>query len=266
MKNGHYYVIIYFLICCMLYIATLPVIPQEHFQQQSVTIVINSCAAYIDKTRDVLLKSLFNSGVSAQHIHIVIGESSSERDQVMSDGVTHHYRKTYNIDNNGLIWLTQEQPTDIMSNYTWMFYLHDTCYVAPEFWNNVQIIIHTQLSTPKYVCAKLHDAFSMGIGFYRVDWLSHSDVREYMASLVNYDMSKKKSIKENSQLTEDTLFKFAANKCLSLKNPWNVVATNVNNYNTVTPRILEFWEMPGLYKVKANYGKTPMATELFMNK
>lgn len=233
-----------------------PIIKEPYYNKNKIVIVINSCVNYIDKTRDIIIPSLLESSVPSTDIHIVIGESLSTYDETI-DGISYHYRPMINIDNNGLIWASQEEPFQ-NSQYEWIFYLHDTCYVHTDFWKNLQMIANDRVYDSRYVCVKLLDVYSMGMGFYSIDWIS---INSYIKSLANYNIENKLKIKEDG---EDLVFYYAGDSCLSLGLQSVLIQDDVRHiYKTGKQRILEYIEMPGIYKAKANYGKSPWSTELF---
>lgn len=221
-------------------------------------IVINSCCQYYAKTVPILLETLKTAGVPDDHIYVVVGESDTDRSELI-DGIKYIFRRYCNIDNNGLLWITQERP-ELQSE--WIFYMHDTCYVHQEFWTKCCTIVKEV--KPDTKCTMLQNNYSMGIGFYNLKWLYTDDVVTFMASKINYDPNNKSKIKWDGD-TEDTLFKYAkrTNQAwASLHNTCRTVENDKNIYGTCTKRIIEYWEIPGLYKVKANFGVGNMHTNL----
>lgn len=215
-------------------------------------VVITSCLAYADSTLPPLLASLDKAGVPKDHIHVVVGECDAD-DDVMQDGIAMHRRTWCNIDNNGLMWVCMEQPP----LQDWIVYLHDTSYVADSFWESCRAIVDSV--EPGTTCIRLHAPFSMGMGFYSLAWVTSQAVQDYMRGLLNYDLAAKPGIKADLCVLEDTLFKFAERghgDCMTLPNAYSVVDSNVQMYGTKTPRLVEYYSTPGVYKVKANWGQS----------
>lgn len=215
-------------------------------------IVINSCLDYKDKALPPLLESLQNAGVPKECIHIVLGQCDKEQD-ISIDGIQYHYRRWYNVDNNAMLWLTQEKPE---LNGEWIVYLHDTSLVADYFWNSCQNIIAGYYS---FDAIKLYHMFSMGMGFYKTAFLYKDDVSSFMKSLENFDRNRLLDIKNQLSLTEDTIFKYGQKNNYRigvLPNEYKVVEHDVKMYGSYIPRIKEFYQSPGIYKIKANYGQS----------
>lgn len=214
--------------------------------KNQISVVINTCHGYMERTLPTLIQSLQDACVPNECIHVVAGECITD----MNDG-NYHYRRWCNIDNNGLMWLTQERP-DIESN--WIVYLHDTTWVASDFWQKCNDVV-TNAEPEGVTSVRLYHPFSMGMGFYKLSWLYTDHVGNYMASLLNYDMGMKQAVKCNLEVSEDTLFKFKhpSNKVKCLPNSYKVMDHHSNPYGTGIRRRLEFWEIPGIYKAKANF-------------
>lgn len=214
------------------------------------TVVVNTCLGYHRVTVPPLLESLGKAGVPMEAVRVVVGECEEERD-ACEGGIWHHYRRWCNLDNNGMLWLTQEA-----HNVTpWVMYLHDTSLVEAEtFWSECQTIVSERF--PDADCIRLHHPFSMGMGFYKTEWLRSEPVRRYMEGLVCYDPQKKMELKQNLDVLEDTLFKFAEaghGGCANLGNAYKVVDHGRTMYGTSVPRMVEFYRHPGIYKIKANW-------------
>lgn len=213
-------------------------------------VVINSCFEYRDKALPPLLESLDKANVPKECIHVVLGQCASDED-IEINGIKYHNRRWYNIDNNAMLWLTQERALDA----EWVVYLHDTSTVADYFWQTSLNVIH---SCSHCDCIKLYPYFSMGMGFYKTSYLYRDDVRDYMKLLENYDKERLIEIKNQLQVLEDTLFKYAHyrnNNISCLPNEYKVVQRDVKMYGSDVPRIVEFYEVPGIYKIKANHLK-----------
>jgi len=216
-----------------------------------ISIVINTCFEYKDKTLEPLLKTLQDAQVPKDCIHIVVGQCQNDEDYEV-DGIKYHNRRWYNVDNNAMLWLTQER----VLKTKWVVYLHDTSKVADYFWSSCQDVVSR---CQDYDGIKLYMDFSMGMGFYQTEYLYREDVVSFMGNLMNYDKAKLLEIKNNLDMMEDTLFKYGMRnnyKIVSLANQYRVINKDFKMYGTETPRIVEFYEIPGIYKIKANYGQS----------
>lgn len=224
-------------------------------------IIINSCLNFYEKTVPILLETLQKAAVPNDRIFVVIGESESDRSEIIN-GIHYIFRRYCTIDNNGLLWITQEQADHPELNTKWIFYIHDTCFVHHDFWKRSLDIMNAVDENAH--CIMLQNQYSMGIGFYKLEWLYTDDVKLYMSSKINYDPNNKSKIKWDPD-TEDTLFKYAkrTNKNVySLENCCKVIDNNKNIYGTNTQRMIEYWEIPGIYKMKANWPGIHLHTNL----
>ena len=89
-----------------------------------------------------------------------------------------------------------------------------------------------------------------------------------MRSLCNVDPANIAAIKANAGVTEDTLFKYLVvnrdkGKLRALKNARKSELMPNNPYGTDTPRLAEYYAVPGVYKLKANWiPQGPFTTDL----
>ena len=226
----------------------------------SLGVVVNSCESYASKTTPLLLESLVAANVPLESVRIVIGDSPEDAD-VHENGVETHRRRYCNLDNNGLLWVVLE-PHSHSRVPDWIFYTHDTSVVAPSFWEECMSIVEEADAT-QYVCVKLHGPFSMSTGLYRTSWLRSEAVTTWANSIVNFDPSKRQAIKENLGALEDACFKLAPpERCAVLPNTYTVVSTEAYVYDTSVPRIIEFYQYPGIYKIKANHSPSNLHINL----
>lgn len=227
-------------------------------------IVINSCANYYVRAVPPLLETLVKANVPMDCLHVVVGDATAQIDETSDNGVTYHHRQWCNIDNNGLLWVTQERPS-ALSDAMWILYLHDTSLVDdnPTFWDAAYKVISDHETL--FDCVRLHQPFSMGMGFYKVEWLLKPHVASYLNQLVNYDVNRKPAIKAGLHILEDTLFKFALQghgRLATLPNVYQVVEREKRMYGSDVPRIVEYYAIPGIYKIKANWNADNLRTDL----
>lgn len=223
---------------------------QSADQPAGVKVVVNTCEGYFRVSVPRLLDSLWRAGVPRNEVIVVVGESEDPRDEIIDD-VKYVFRGTYNIDNNGLVWLAEEHEFEIDE---WIVYLHDTTEVDDDFWVKVLDLARGLRCN----CARLVPWNSMGMGLYRASWLASAGVRDFMTGIKNLDPGKKLAIKNDLAALEDTLFKFAGSECETLKNPYVVDPDPRQSkpYGTDTPRIVEHYPIPGIRKFKANWGQS----------
>lgn len=249
-----------------------------------INVVITTCMAYAPFTVPPLVKTMLAAGVPPDAIHVVVGESRVTADAVQHivsppgvkppalpglpaplAPVQYHYVPYCNIDNNGLMWLTQSETLPLPAE-GWIMLLHDTCLVASHFWDMCGRVVADLAGDADAIM--MHLPFSMGIGFYRLGWLRTPEVVRYMRSLCNVDPANIAAIKANAGVTEDTLFKYVIinggkGKLRALKNTRESELMSNNPYGTNTPRLAEYYAVPGVYKLKANWApQGPFTTNL----
>jgi hypothetical protein len=219
-----------------------------------IAVVINSCLSYSNAIQS-LLNSLNAANVPSDSIFVVLGESPEDKGPVIEKNVNYLFRRWSNIDNNAMISICLE---NICNSYDWIVYLHDTCLVTEDFW--AKTIMNIVSYENKFDCIAIHSPYSMGIGYYSVQWLQSQPVREYMMHLVNYDVTTEKKIqmKNNLDLLEDTLFKFAYRTNVGKFTHLQVQQINkevTDIYGNTIPRLEEYYPNAGIRKLKANYGQ-----------
>ena len=224
----------------------------------SIAVVVNSCASFFDRTLPPLLDSLDAAGVPKGAVHVVVGDCARDED-LTYEGVAVHRRRYANIDNNGLLWLAFERPDEWRNGLDgaapdWVFYTHDTALVAPQFWDECRRV--AKEARAGSVCVKLHEPFSMSMGFYKTEWLWGDIVRVWARTIANFDNSEpaKQAIKANLAAVEDACFNLAPPTAIEvLPNAYTVVDRFRTMYGSNVPRIVEYYATPGIYKVKANF-------------
>jgi hypothetical protein len=216
---------------------------------KNVAIVVNSCHSYHLHSCPKLIDSLIASGISSDDIYIIIGDSPTIINTIFpSTNIKCFYRTYSNIDNNGLIWLSTDNESNILNKYSWIFYLHDTCIALPEFATNINIILNTY---PTIDAIRLHDKWSMSMGFYKLSILRSKHIQNFLFDSINYDQSSEARLRVKHTV-EDAVFGLIDNK-ISLSNNYSMEDPNSKSqYNTSTQRIIEKYKLPGLLKFKAN--------------
>lgn len=222
---------------------------------QKIAVVINTCAEFAPRAVPVLVESLRAANVCVQDIHVVVGECDAASES-FDQGVAWHFRESCNIDNNGLMWLSLE--ADSCAAYDWVFYLHDTCLVSAGFWEGCRAI--ASAAAPHVHCIRLYAPYSMGMGLYRVSWLKSAAVRAVLTKLHNTDASRKVALKTDLGVLEDTVFKAFPRCRATLRNVPTRTTACVSLYGTDTPRVLEFYAIPGIFKLKSNWGQSKTMT------
>ena len=153
------------------------------------------------------------------------------------------------MDLTGLIGLSELYNNNENNFYV---YLHDTCIVGENFFNKINQIDLTNVSS-----IRINRAFSMNIGIYKQKLIN--SCFDFLQSFKNKDDNKLLDIK--LQLVfyhcgEDVIFN---------KDPTNFILDNyfiehrftgpTDYYNTGTMRIVEHYQNIDIYKIKGNWGQ-----------
>lgn len=210
-------------------------------------IVINSCYKYHERTLQRL------SNVSGD-IFCVVGESPEDSDQG-----NFIFRRWANVDNNGLIWVVQDDAKERLRNYEWIFYMHDTCMEMDT--DSIRTTFEQFVYGKNVDAAKLYEPFSMSMGYYRLSTLWSHRLTSFLNTGVNYDTSRETVLRIKKSV-EDSVFR-QIEKLYVLPNEYKVIDRDVKAYGSTVPRIVEEWTYPSFKKYKANYcGDYEMSLEL----
>ena len=190
-------------------------------------------------------------------IWFVIGDATENKDEDQFYGVLTAFRTWSNLDNNAMLWIIEAKTQELFSaaSYEWIFYMHDTCVVNPEFYEQTQAILNEQLALRSTLSAvRLYSSFSMSMGYYKLSALWEPDVKNYMIRTVNYDTSTQTKLYVKS-CVEDMVFKYLEQTqrhvgCISQS--YRASDPHTTLYGTNNPRIIEEW-LPGFKKYKANW-------------
>lgn len=213
-----------------------------------IPIIINSCKPFVDKAANLLIDSLSKSGVPHEYIIVVVGECDEDR-VFIKNGIKYQETKTINIDLNGLLWLFSQYPTCV-SQSGWFFYLHDTCIVTQDFWENVQRIYDQQLKDSNYMAGPIHK-IGCNMGFYKYKVFESERVNHFLTNSPNFDLQKKQAEKIKGIHYEDHIFRIS--NSLILSDEMIVEETDTLYYSSKVPRKLYTYPIPGIIKIKANW-------------
>lgn len=215
-----------------------------------VAVLVTSCEKYASTTVPLALESLVREGLSLEDVFVVVGQSAEERDGNFN-GAASFWRRWANMDDNGLIWAVQEDGARRLEPYEWVFYMHDTCEAAPGFREGLRACV-SEFAGRGTEALRIHAPFSMSMGFYRVAGLQR--VRSEVLGAVNYDATEGAILRVKSKV-EDRVFRLLESAVLP--NEHAIVERDARRYGTTTPRIVEEWRLPHLFKYKANHGQLP---------
>lgn len=217
----------------------------------TIGVLVTSCESFAPATLPRLLESLQRAGVPPDAVRVVIGDCEVDEDGEPLGGVRVHRRRTAMLDNNGLAWLAEDESWRV----DWVAYLHDTCTVHPRFWTECDRVV--QGLDDGIACAKLRAANSMGMGLYRAAWVRSPPASSLLRAMHTEDLEGRAALKQRLDELEDTLFKLAESHghgVVALQPDCEVHGQAVMEFGTQTKRRLEFYPVPGVYKLKANWG------------
>lgn len=219
-----------------------------------IAIIISSCRSFCDKTLPPLLESLHNARVPGQDTFVVIGECEADGHRKMGD-VNVFERTWANMDNNAMLWLASACSRDILAAYEWVFYMHDTCVVEPEFHLQLYEILDQHLSLdPNLSALRVYKDFYMSMGYYKLSDLWDPETEGFIWSTANYDQGEdaKMNVKRH---VEDIVFKHLEQRGMSdtfIEQDYTASEPRTDIYGTGNQRIVETW-LPGFKKNKANW-------------
>ena len=230
----------------------------------TVAIVVNSCLSYHRHTLPPLLASLRRAGVDPADVFVVVGDAP---EHATSDEAAARvwFVPWSNIDDTGLIWAVSPEGREALRGREWIFYLHDTTSVMPKFGHDVQarrLPPSSADDTAAPIAAVPLKPFpAMSMGYYRVAALWGAG--EAILATRNDDTSEQGRVRaKNVPDMEDGVFRLLLGRDHvtypgDVLNPHECAVHREDGspYGGVT-RIRETWDVPGLYKYKANWGQS----------
>jgi hypothetical protein len=209
-------------------------------------IVINShCKSNIALHH--LLESLKENDINYCDIIVVIGGhyNLSNYEITQNENITYIHANHNSIDFTGLITLLELYYNDINEYYV---YLHDTCRIGKEFYNKINSLDLTNVTS-----IKINHPFSMNIGIYSQTIIN--DFKDFLLSTKNTKEEECMKYKLNGVAHEDYIFKNDTNNKLLDNYNGHIYTGPTDYYNTGTMRIVEYYPNLDLYKIKANWGQ-----------
>jgi hypothetical protein len=207
--------------------------------------------SYYKTTLPRLLNSLSTSGWDTQkHTYIVVGEADkASEDTVDGHDTPIYFCKYINVDNNGLIWASSPCGVNALKPYDWIFYLHDTCVVKPEFTKRLLAKIP---SPDEYIGMKVCTSWSMSIGLYHVPSLHTQSMRTYLQHSINLTLDPVSMKSRVEDVVFDELRKYGN---IGQLNKRYSDCKYVGSVYGEAHRRTEVFDWPGIHKYKANWGQ-----------
>lgn len=223
----------------------------------TVAILVNSCLSYHRSTLPPLLGSLHRAGVHSGDVFAVVGDAPTADTGRMTTDDGYEARLWFvpwsNIDDTALIWAVSPEGRDVLRDREWVFYLHDTTTVMPKFGHEVL----ARTPSDDVPAVPLRQFPSMSMGYYHLPALWAAGDANLLTP--NDDTSERGRTKlKNAPGAEDGVFRLLLGRDQPgrVLNPHGcAVHTDVSPYGGV-PRIKETWDVPGVYKFKANWGQS----------
>lgn len=239
----------------------------------TVAILVNSCVSYFRSTLPPLLRSLHVAGVDPADVFVIVGDATESitggqgpaakpvAGYMHVEECNNKYRFWFvpwsNIDDNALIWAVTAEGREALRDREWIFYIHDTTTVMPKF--GADVLARVPTSPVPALPLKRFPAMSMG--YYRLQdlWAAGDAV----LAKRNDDTSEQgRARAKNAPGLEDGVFRLLLGRDqvaypADALNPEGCEAVHVDRspYDGVQ-RIRETWDVPGLYKFKANWGQS----------
>ena len=191
-----------------------------------------------------LLESLRENDINYCSIIVVIGGYYHLPDYEISkdENITYIRANHNSIDFTGLITLL-ELYSDTNEYY---FYLHDTCKIGKKFFEKIQSIDLTNVTS-----MKIRRGVSMNIGVYSQGIINKNKV--FLLSKKNNDADKCMEYK-SINYCEDYIFNHDPNNKILDNYTGSSYTGPTDYYKTGTLRIVEYYPNLDLYKMKANWG------------
>lgn len=202
---------------------------------------ISSHSNFYEKTLNIIVPSLLNSGISKTDIYFFVG-GHDIYESMHNEYDINMYKASHNsIDFTGLISVID---LNIKSDY-W-FLCHDTCKAGIKFYNNIKKHKFTK-DTIRLTSEKK----SMNIGAYKQSYIydNKEKILSYRGnSNAEYDIQK---LKKRLIDEEDSILK--SQNMGNFNNSPRKIVDSTNIYDSGIKRITEYFPDIDFYKMKSNW-------------
>jgi hypothetical protein len=208
----------------------------------NIPIVINSHKQNIGITIPVLLDSI--QKYNKNNVICVIAGGYDEYSLTKESGYLFIKVEHNSIDFTGLITLLEHTIEEITHTF---FYIHDTCVVGPLFFEYVN-----NLNTDNKMHTISLPLPSMNIGLYSIDIINYYRIKLMTFKNTDHSYTSIQYFKTKCIAEEGIIFKMNKhnhtfiNTKVTVSNPTDYYGTNVL-------RIIEYYNVIDLYKIKANW-------------
>lgn len=225
-----------------------------------VLFAISSCKGFYETTIDKNIYSLLESGIDRDSILLVIGDfqdpverSNKELELRNKYGISKIYCEQQNsFEYTPMIHIVENE--NMYKDYDYIFYMHDTCWVGPNFlWNLKNVFPEDNRDT-----CSLDFSVSMNIGLYKISWLISQRDRVLFTKNTATDYRSIQAKKQWGVDNEDYLFKREDGHFGILCGNRDETIEIYNPYGTDTPRRLRHFKYLDIYKAQSNWhGRLP---------
>jgi len=221
----------------------------------NVLFAVSSCKGFYERTIDKNIYSLLEGTVDKDSILWVIGDFQDPVEAVNKEA---ELRSKYSIDK---IYCEQQnsfeytpmihivEHPELYKDYDYIFYMHDTCWIGPNFIFNLQRFFPED---NRDTCP-LDITVSMNIGLYKISWLNSNIDKLMIAKNTSTDTAEIHKKKVWGVHHEDHLLKYSDGNFTQLCGSRNGTITMENPYGTNTPRRIRYFEYLDIYKAQSNW-------------
>ena len=222
-----------------------------------ITYVVNSNFGFHRSATKVLFNSLDTTGEDWKHHFVVIVGESPVNETKTIDGVRHVFVTYGAIDFVAANYITDH--VDEFNEY--VFYMHDTCYVGPTFFSNVD-------KFQGIYYKRLRFRYSMNIGLFktelfqefqptikqlRFDTMRYDIIQGYKEIGIQYEDILSRLVEEHPTMQH----KQVLGDAYHFNNDEEICYNDVDLYGTGNLRQVIYIPELDFYKAKANIGMKP---------
>ena len=212
----------------------------------NVKLLINSTIGYDAGLRHLLYSMQRCENKFHDRDIIIVKAGGLKYDSEINDGVT-----IITADNNSIDFTALIAVNDLDIQATGFLYIHDTCVLGSQFFNNANNMGYGYEMIPL-----TNGVYSMNIGYYSKNCLK---IHEKILSKFKNQSYTHRSLmnsKDNAVRAEDIISnKYKSQIAYQTYGPH--VEGPTDFYNTGTPRVTEWYSGLDIYKIKANYYMRP---------
>jgi hypothetical protein len=221
----------------------------------NVLFAVSSCKGFYETTIDKNIWSLLEAGIERDSILLVMGDfqdpieaSNKEIELRNKFGIHKIYCEQQNsFEYTPMIHIVENQ--EAYKDYDYIFYMHDTCWVGPNFVFNLEKYFPED---GRDTCP-LDITVSMNIGLYKISWLTNQIDRVLNCKNTSTDPRMIQLKKQWGVDFEDHLLKYQDGNFTELCGSRDQTIEIENPYGTSTPRRIRNFQYLDIYKAQSNW-------------